>query len=48
LIERIAAGSDNDLRSVSDAVWATRCAGWRESAVNARMRNPIFYQADEP
>lgn len=22
---------------------ATRCAGWRESAVNEWMRNPIFY-----
>ena len=22
---------------------ATRCAGWRESAINAWMRNPIFY-----
>ncbi|MEP9358094.1 AlpA family phage regulatory protein [Sphingomonas sp. KR3-1] len=22
---------------------STRCAGWRESAVNAWMRNPIFY-----
>lgn len=27
---------------------STRCASWRESAVNAWMRNPIFYQADEP
>jgi prophage regulatory protein len=24
---------------------STRCAGWRESAVNAWMRNPIFYDA---
>lgn len=22
-----------------------RCAGWRESAVNEWMRNPIFYEA---
>lgn len=22
---------------------AARCAGWRESAVNAWMRNPMFY-----
>lgn len=22
---------------------ATRCAGWRESAVTAWMRNPMFY-----
>ena len=28
---------------------STRCAGWRESAVNAWMRNPIFYEAaDHP
>lgn len=26
---------------------STRCAGWRESAVNAWMRNPIFYQCDD-
>jgi prophage regulatory protein len=26
-----------------------RCAGWRESAVNAWMRNPMFYSVnDEP
>ena len=24
---------------------STRCTGWRESAVNAWMRNPIFYEA---
>jgi len=24
-----------------------RCAGWYESAVNAWLRNPIFYQAEE-
>jgi prophage regulatory protein len=24
---------------------STRCAGWRESAVNAWLRNPIFYDA---
>ena len=24
---------------------STRCIGWRESAVNAWMRNPIFYEA---
>jgi prophage regulatory protein len=25
---------------------STRCAGWRESAVEAWMRNPMFYSAD--
>ncbi len=25
---------------------AARCTGWRESAVNDWMRNPIFYEAD--
>jgi len=25
---------------------STRCAGWRESAVNAWMRNPMFYSAE--
>jgi prophage regulatory protein len=24
-----------------------RCAGWRESAVNAWMRNPMFFSIDE-
>ena len=24
---------------------STRCKGWRESAVNEWMRNPIFYEA---
>ncbi len=24
-----------------------RCAGWRESAVNAWMRNPMFYSIDD-
>lgn len=23
-----------------------RCAGWRESEINAWMRNPMFYSAD--
>ncbi|WP_420605485.1 helix-turn-helix transcriptional regulator [Novosphingopyxis sp.] len=26
---------------------ATRCAGWRESAVNAWMRNPMFYSVSD-
>ena len=26
---------------------SSRCAGWRESAVNAWMRNPMFYRVDE-
>lgn len=26
---------------------SARCVGWRESAVNAWLRNPMFYQADE-
>ena len=25
---------------------STRCTGWRESAVNEWMRNPIFYEAN--
>jgi len=24
---------------------AARCAGWRESAINDWMRNPMFYEA---
>lgn len=24
-----------------------RCAGWRESAVNAWMRNPMFFSIDD-
>jgi prophage regulatory protein len=26
---------------------STRCAGWRESAINAWLRDPIYYQAVE-
>lgn len=26
---------------------AQRCAGWRESAVNEWMRNPMFYSVDD-
>ena len=26
---------------------AERCTGWRESAINGWLRNPIFYSADE-
>jgi prophage regulatory protein len=25
----------------------TRCSGWRESAVNDWMRNPMFYSVDD-
>lgn len=25
---------------------STRCAGWRESAVDAWLRNPMFYSAE--
>jgi prophage regulatory protein len=26
---------------------STRCAGWRESAVSAWMRNPMFFSVDD-
>ena len=26
---------------------STRCVGWRESAVQAWMRNPMFYRVDD-
>lgn len=26
---------------------AARCAGWRESAINHWIRNPMFYSVDE-
>lgn len=26
---------------------STRCAGWRESAVNAWMRNPMFFRVGD-
>jgi len=26
---------------------STRCAGWRESAVNEWMRNPMFYSVED-
>lgn len=26
---------------------ATRCVGWRESAINNWMRNPIFYSVSD-
>ena len=28
-------------------VISTRCTGWRESDVNAWMRNPMFYNVDD-
>jgi len=27
---------------------STRCAGWRESAIEAWLKNPMFYSADDP
>lgn len=27
---------------------STRCAGWRESAVDAWMRNPMCFSVDDP
>jgi len=27
---------------------STRCAGWRESAINAWLRNPMFYSVENP
>lgn len=26
---------------------ATRCAGWRESAVNSWLKNPMFYSVED-
>ena len=26
---------------------SSRCAGWRESSINAWLRNPIYFVADE-
>jgi len=26
---------------------STRCAGWRESAINPWLHNPMFYSAEE-
>lgn len=26
---------------------STRCAGWRESAINAWLRNPIYFHIDD-
>jgi prophage regulatory protein len=26
---------------------STRCAGWRESAIRAWLRNPMFYCVDD-
>ncbi len=27
---------------------STRCAGWRESAIDAWLRNPMFYSVENP
>ncbi|QDX27364.1 AlpA family phage regulatory protein [Sphingomonas suaedae] len=27
---------------------STRCVGWRESAINAWLRNPMLYRWDDP
>lgn len=42
LYRKIAAGSFPRQIALS-----TRCAGWRESAVNRWMMSPMFYQVDE-
>ncbi|MFX7825168.1 AlpA family phage regulatory protein [Acinetobacter baumannii] len=26
---------------------STRCAGWRESAINEWLKNPMFYSVDD-
>ncbi|PCD02435.1 AlpA family transcriptional regulator [Sphingomonas spermidinifaciens] len=26
---------------------STRCTGWRESAINEWLRNPVFYEASQ-
>lgn len=42
LYRKIAAGSFPRQISIS-----MRCAGWRESAVNTWVRNPMFYSVDD-
>lgn len=42
LYRKIDAGTFPRQIKISD-----RCAGWRESAVQAWLRNPIFYSVDD-
>ena len=42
LYRKIAAGSFPRQVTIS-----MRCIGWRESAVNGWIRNPMFYNADD-
>lgn len=41
-------------RKISDGTFprqikiSERCAGWRSSAINAWLRNPVFYSVDDP
>lgn len=51
VLERTGLSRSTLYRKVSDGGFprpvqiSTRCVGWRESAINAWMHNPMFYDA---
>lgn len=53
VLERTGLSRSTLYRKVQDGTFprqiaiSSRCAGWRESAINDWMKNPIFYQAGE-
>jgi len=52
VLERTGLSRSTMYRKMTDGTFpkniqiSTRCAGWRESAINAWLRNPMFYSVD--
>lgn len=53
VLERTGLSRSTLYRKIQDGTFpkqvriATRCAGWRESAVNAWLKNPMFYSVED-
>ncbi|HEX8444770.1 MAG TPA: AlpA family phage regulatory protein [Allosphingosinicella sp.] len=53
VLERTGLSRSTLYRKIGDGTFpkqvriAARCAGWRESAVNLWLRNPMFYSASD-
>lgn len=53
VLERTGLSRSTMYRKMTDGTFpkniqiSTRCAGWRESAINAWLRNPMFYHVDD-
>ena len=52
VLERTGLARSTLYRKINDGTFprqiaiSTRCAGWRESSVDAWLRNPMFYSAE--